>query len=555
MPPTTAAVHQAAPGPRRALAALCVTEITSWGVLYYAFPTMLDRLTRATGWSTAAAMSAFSTGLVVSALAGVAVGRLLERHGPRWVMTAGSAIGVVAVLAVATAPSLPWFFAAWVLVGLAQSALLYPPAVAALTRWYGPDRVRALTILSLVAGLASTVFAPLTAVLVTHLGWRAAFVVLAVLLGVVTIPLHAVCLRLPWPAATRHARGHADGHVRATSRSRAFGLLAAAMALAGFGMHAAIANLVPLLTSRGESTTVAAASLAVCGAGQVLGRLGYPTLTRRTSPRARTTAILAAGAVPIALLAVLPGPVSAVIVTATCVGAVRGTYTLLQATAVSDRWGTDQFATLNGIFVAPAIAATAIAPAGGALLADRLGSYPAAYHLLAILTLAGAALAVASSVPQAAIRHDATDNTEEEPMTDPQDLVDRYVAVWSEPDPGRRRSAIAELWSEDGVHVLQPPQEIRQAAAALGITANFEARGHNALEARVTRSYEEFVAPGEFTFRARDNAARLHDVVKFNWEMVPTGGGEPAGVGLEILEILVLDRDGRIRIDYQFIEA
>lgn len=67
----------------------------------------------------------------------------------------------------------------------------------------------------------------------------------------------------------------------------------------------------------------------------------------------------------------------------------------------------------------------------------------------------------------------------------------------------------------------------------------------------MTRSYEEFVAPGKFIFRPRDNAARLGDVIKFNWEMVPTGGGQAAGVGLEIL---VLD-DGRIRIDYQFIEG
>jgi hypothetical protein len=62
----------------------------------------------------------------------------------------------------------------------------------------------------------------------------------------------------------------------------------------------------------------------------------------------------------------------------------------------------------------------------------------------------------------------------------------------------------------------------------------------------------KFIAPGEFVSRPRANAARLGNVVKFSWEMVPTSGGEPAGVGLEIL---VLDDDGRIRMDYMFIEA
>jgi len=78
------------------------------------------------------------------------------------------------------------------------------------------------------------------------------------------------------------------------------------------------------------------------------------------------------------------------------------------------------------------------------------------------------------------------------------------------------------------------------------------ARGHEELEARVTRTYHEFIASGDYTFRSRDNADRLGDVVKFNWEMIPAGGGEVAGAGLEIL---VLDTDGRITADYQFIEG
>ena len=139
-------------------------------------------------------------------------------------------------------------------------------------------------------------------------------------------------------------------------------------------------------------------------------------------------------------------------------------------------------------------------------------------------------------------------------MTDikPAELVSRYVAVWNEPDAEIRRKAIQRLWTEDGAHILQPPEEIRKAANTLGFACTaLEARGHDALEVRVTRAYEEFVAPGRFTFRARDNADRLTNVVKFNWEMV-SSGGEVAGVGLEIL---VLDEDGRVKTDYQFIEG
>ena len=136
---------------------------------------------------------------------------------------------------------------------------------------------------------------------------------------------------------------------------------------------------------------------------------------------------------------------------------------------------------------------------------------------------------------------------------DPRELVGRYVAVWNEPDAELRRKAIHALWTEDGAHVLQPPLEIQNAAAGIGFTsAALEARGHDELEVRVTRAYQDFVAPGEFTFRPRDNAGRLRNVVKFNWEMVPIAGGEAAASGLEIL---VLGEDGRITTDYQFIEG
>jgi hypothetical protein len=136
---------------------------------------------------------------------------------------------------------------------------------------------------------------------------------------------------------------------------------------------------------------------------------------------------------------------------------------------------------------------------------------------------------------------------------DPRELAGRYVAVWNEPDARLRREAIHELWAADGVHILQPPQEIRKVAVGLGFTsATLQARGHDALEVRVTRAYEEFVAPGQFIFQARDNTDRLDNVVKFNWDMVSPGGDEVAGTGLEIL---ILDEHGRIKTDYQFIEG
>lgn len=103
--------------PRRVLAALCVTEIVSWGVLYYAFPVALASITADTGWSASATTAAFSGGLVVSAVAGIPVGRWLDRFGPRRVMTAGSLLAAPAAAAIGLAPTLAWFVAAWLVAG------------------------------------------------------------------------------------------------------------------------------------------------------------------------------------------------------------------------------------------------------------------------------------------------------------------------------------------------------------------------------------------------------------------------------------------------------
>lgn len=136
-------------------------------------------------------------------------------------------------------------------------------------------------------------------------------------------------------------------------------------------------------------------------------------------------------------------------------------------------------------------------------------------------------------------------------MGNPTDLADRYVALWNEPDPDARRAAIGALWATEARHILQAPQEVVKTAAALGLTTTFEAHGHDQLAERVRLAYEEFVAPGQFTFRRRDDVVRLRDVLKFTWEMVATSTGEVAAVGMDVL---VLDVGDQIRTDYQFVE-
>jgi MFS family permease len=385
-------------GLRRVLAVLCVTEITSWGVLYYAFPVLAPSIAADTGWSVPTITAAFSVGLVVSAVVGIPAGRWLDRIGPRPVMSAGSLLAVPAVLGIAWAPTVPLFFAAWVLAGVAMAGTLYPPAFAALTRWWGSRRVGALTVLTLLAGLSSTIFAPLTATLLGSSGWRQTYLVLAVVLAVVTIPAHVFGLRGPWPEASGALAG---GGVGPVVRSRAFLMLLAAIGAGSFAAFAVVVHQVPLLIERGLSTSVAAWALGLGGLGQVLGRLGYGRLASASGVRARSVAVLGLSAAATALLALVPGPAGLLIAAAMLAGAARGIFTLLQATAVSDRWGVAHYGRLNGIVSVPAVLATAVSPWAGAALAGALGGYPAMFLVLAGIAGAGALLAV-GTVPRRA---------------------------------------------------------------------------------------------------------------------------------------------------------
>jgi len=118
-------------------------------------------------------------------------------------------------------------------------------------------------------------------------------------------------------------------------------------------------------------------------------------------------------------------------------------------------------------------------------------------------------------------------------MNEINQLVDRYIAMWHEPDTERRRKLITELWVEDGVQ----------------FTSQHEYRGYKALEERVESAHEEFVKTGGFVFKLSSDVVEHHDALKFNWEMVPAGSGEVAATGTIFL---LLSNDGRIRFDYQF---
>jgi MFS family permease len=371
--------------PRGGFPALCITQTTGWGILYYALLAAVRPISEDTGWDPALITGAFSAGLLVSAVAGIAVGRILDRTGPRRLMMDGSLAGTVALILVAAAPNLPVFAAAWLLAGTAQAAVLYQPAFTVISRWYGRSRVRPLTILTLVAGFASTIFAPLTAALCSLVGWRSAFLILAGVLVLISVPLHARFLNRTWAPKLPGTDAVDDrAVVRPVRRSAEFLGLQALIVLLCLGLYTVTLNIIPLLMEKGADYATAALGLGLVGAGQVAGRLLFAAI-----PAGARLPVITGTAAAVLMLAALPGPLPVLIAAGILAGAVRGCQTLLQATLVADRWGANSLGTLQGTFAAPLTAVTALAPAAGPAIAAWLGSFTAmAYAMAAVTTIA-----------------------------------------------------------------------------------------------------------------------------------------------------------------------
>lgn len=181
------------------------------------------------------------------------------------------------------------------------------------------------------------------------------------------------------------------------TRSRPFLMLAAALTLNSFATYAVVIALVPLLIARGASPTAAAWALGLGGAGQTLGRTLYATLAGRTGLTTRTVTLITLGGATTAAFAMVPGPFPLLVAMAIAAGMVRGNLTLLQATAVTDRWGTTHYGRLSGLLAAPATIASALTPFAGAAPSGPLGGYPGLFAVLALVSAAAALFASGGS--------------------------------------------------------------------------------------------------------------------------------------------------------------
>jgi MFS family permease len=384
----------------RLVGALGVTQIVSWGTLYYAIAVLGASMRDALGAGPQTLFGAYSLALLISALAAPFVGRGIDRIGARRIMSVGSVVAALALFVLAHVHSLPAFYAAWALVGVAMSMTMYDAAFAALSQHSGASYRPALTALTLFGGLASTVFWPLSLAGLERIGWRDTLVAFAAVNLLLCLPLHL--LFIPRGSALHALPPRSDGHAphtatTAAQRRRAFVALAVAFALNGFIVSALTIHMIAVLQGKGLSLETAVWVGAFFGPLQVAGRIGEFALGRRVTSRTVGRVALAMMTVALGLLIAVDGRVAMALAFAACFGASNGVVTIVRGTVPAELFGRDGYGSLLGRLAAPALLARAIAPLATAALATPSAGSTAwliTLLFLALLSLGAFALAV-----------------------------------------------------------------------------------------------------------------------------------------------------------------
>lgn len=383
---------------RATVLCLGLAQLISWGTTYYLIGGFGPRIIAETGWSPTLVHGGFSAALLVMGLSSAWIGRLIDRHGGRAVMTAGSVLSALGCIGLALARDPVSYTAAWLVLGLAMRCTLYDAAFAALARIGGPEARRPMSQITLLGGLASTAFWPIGEGLAGALGWRGAVLAYAGF-ALLTLPLH---LALPAGRDGGRVRNAAAAPPPLAGSRREHWIAGALYALivtltnilnAGMSAH-----MIGILAGLGLAAPVAVWIATLRGIGQSGARLAEVTFGGGLSPLALTLA--ASALLPVCFVVGLWSgqAAAAAIAFAFVYGAGNGLLTITRGTLPLVLFDPGRYGAVAGRLLVPGFLCSVAAPIAYAAVIERAGEAAALWLSagLAAVTLAAAAMLYAA---------------------------------------------------------------------------------------------------------------------------------------------------------------
>lgn len=361
--------------PSPATLGMGVSMTVGYGTLYYSFSILAPEIAREFGWSQSFVFAVFSIGLLGGAVSAPIIGRLIDRFGARPVLTFGSILAAAALAGLSLVQN-GWQFAAVTLAAeFVSIAVQYDAGFAALAQRHGQEARSQITLVTLVAGFASTVFWPLIQWLLTMMTWREVYLVLAGLNLVLALPVHAL-----WPSYRREVvlppRSSTDaGAPVAASRRPHLALMAISLSAGGFVLSAMGASLLVLLGDAGFTPAIATLTGSLIGPSQVAARV--IEYARRGVLSPPVTGLIATGAIFLALTllfaaAIFP-VVAIVLVFAVFFGIGQGLTSIIRGVLPLHFFGTAGYGRTMGTLSGIRMVLSAAAPVTIIFVNERFG--------------------------------------------------------------------------------------------------------------------------------------------------------------------------------------
>lgn len=359
---------------RRTVICLGLSQLISWGVSYYLIGVFVEAIAAEFGWGRDVVYGGFALSLLVMGLASPMTGHLIDRLGGRRVMVAGSILNAVGCAGLGLCHGLTSYFLAWTCLGLGMRLTLYDAAFAALARIRGPLARSPISQITLLGGLASTIFWPVGHLLSEQFGWHQALFAYAGF-ALVTVPLHLVVsndrhedLVKPEAASQRRPLATTKQELRIAG-----GLYAVVATMANFLNAGMSAHMIGILGGLGVATTLSVWIATLRGVGQSSARLCEILFGRRIDPLALN--LLACLLMPLSFVAGLYSGASetAAVVFAFVYGACNGILTITRGTLPLVLFEYRTYGAFVGKLVAPSFILSAAAPLVYAWLIDHFG--------------------------------------------------------------------------------------------------------------------------------------------------------------------------------------
>jgi predicted MFS family arabinose efflux permease len=378
----------------RAVWMLALGQTLAYACIFYIFAALVVEWQAALGWDKAVLAAGPTLAVLISAGLAPLVGRAVDRGYGRELMVLGPVLGALALTLLALAQGPSAYLLAWAGLGVAQSLCLYEVCFAILIRRFGAGARPAITRVTLVAGLASTLAFPAAAALAGAFGWRGAVAMAAVVMIGLVAPLHwigagALAAVTAPVLKTRRA-------VVQVLRRAGFWVLAAVFSLTNLNHWMLISFLLPVLMAQGLGNGLAITAASLIGPSQVVGRLILMRFETRAGTVPSTLVILSGMCVAALLLALAGAGAAFALVFALVQGAAMGGLTILRPVLVAETLGSEGYGATAGLLSIPSLVASAAAPLLGAALLEAGGPalmIGAAFGMAALaLVLAAAAV-------------------------------------------------------------------------------------------------------------------------------------------------------------------